>query len=307
MFGLKKKVGVEIAPPAADPMIEAQPRPERGTAARPGRGRRAGAAPGGAGDGRIHRPRRAAQVRRGTSTSSTTSPRDARRRRRAGSARSHPRRPVAGRRAASIAIVLGIIAFVAAFNLPSAGLTLIGAALIAGGVALIVMSRWMEAVTLPGAMIRAMLSAYRRTLEKTMAQARSMDQVVAEAGLTWLETPDQAVVWATALGLEDKIEDVLVAEPRRREGRPGRGRVDLHATLVRVGFVRRWHRRGRRTLLELRGAGLRRHDVRPRDDRELAVIIRLRVRWRVQRWIVGRRRRRVRRRVLGGKLTEGGD
>ena len=62
---------------------------------------------------------------------------------------------------------------------------------------------------MPGAMIRAMLAAYRRTLEKTMAQSRSMDQVVAKAGLAWLETPDQAVVWGTALGLEKEIEDVL--------------------------------------------------------------------------------------------------
>ena len=67
----------------------------------------------------------------------------------------------------------------------------------------------MQAVTLPGAMIRAMLAAYRRTLEKTMAQARSMDQVVAEAGLPWLETPDQAVVWGVALGLDKQIEHVL--------------------------------------------------------------------------------------------------
>jgi hypothetical protein len=29
-----------------------------------------------------------------------------------------------------------------------------------------------------------------------------MQQVVDEAGLTWLETPDQAVVWGTALGLQ---------------------------------------------------------------------------------------------------------
>ena len=36
----------------------------------------------------------------------------------------------------------------------------------------------MPAVTMSGAMIRAMLAAYRRTLEKTMAQARSMEQVV---------------------------------------------------------------------------------------------------------------------------------
>ena len=58
-------------------------------------------------------------------------------------------------------------------------------------------------------MIRAMLHAYRRTLQKTMEQARSMQQVVDEAGLQWLETPDQAVVWGTALGLQDDIEGVL--------------------------------------------------------------------------------------------------
>ena len=58
-------------------------------------------------------------------------------------------------------------------------------------------------------MIRAMLAAYRRTLQKTMAQARSMQQVVDEAGLAWLDTPDQAVVWGTALGLQADIEGVL--------------------------------------------------------------------------------------------------
>jgi hypothetical protein len=58
-------------------------------------------------------------------------------------------------------------------------------------------------------MIRAMLAAYRRTLQKTMEQARSMQQVVEEAGLDWLETPDQAVVWGTALGLQHEIEGVL--------------------------------------------------------------------------------------------------
>jgi hypothetical protein len=67
----------------------------------------------------------------------------------------------------------------------------------------------MPAVTISGSMIRAMLAAYRRTLQKTMEQARSMDQVVAEAGLPWLDTPDQAVVWGTALGLQSDIEGVL--------------------------------------------------------------------------------------------------
>lgn len=108
-----------------------------------------------------------------------------------------------------IAIILGAIAFAGGSNLPSQGLILIAAALIIGGGALLVMSRWMDAVTTSGAMIRAMLAAYRRTLEKTMAQSRSMDQVVAKAGLSWLETPDQAIVWGTALGLEKQIEDVL--------------------------------------------------------------------------------------------------
>ena len=108
-----------------------------------------------------------------------------------------------------LAAVAGGIALFLGFQIPFAGLTLIGAAAIAGGVILLFLSRVMPAVTMSGAMIRAMLAAYRRTLQKTMAQARSMDQVVAESGLDWLETPDQAVVWGTALGLQGEIEGVL--------------------------------------------------------------------------------------------------
>jgi uncharacterized membrane protein YgcG len=108
-----------------------------------------------------------------------------------------------------IAVAAGIAAFIGAVNLPSGGLMLIAVALVGGGIVVLVMSRWMQAVTLPGAMIRAMLAAYRRTLHKTMQGSRSMDQVVAEAGLDWLATPDQAVVWGTALGLEEDIEAVL--------------------------------------------------------------------------------------------------
>ena len=78
----------------------------------------------------------------------------------------------------------------------------------------------MPAVTMPGAMIRAMLAAYRRTLQKTMEQARSMQQVVDEAGLDWLDTPDQAVVWGTALGLQGEIESGPLAEPRGRQAGP---------------------------------------------------------------------------------------
>jgi len=108
-----------------------------------------------------------------------------------------------------LAIVGGVIALIAGLNIPFSGLTLIGVAAIVGGIVVIGFAQAMPAVTMPGAMIRAMLAAYRRTLQKTMAQARSMDQVVAEAGLDWLDTPDQAVVWGTALGLQSEIEGVL--------------------------------------------------------------------------------------------------
>lgn len=110
---------------------------------------------------------------------------------------------------ALLAGVGGVAAGGAGLAIPFNGLLLVGIGLGVAAVVVGILARSMPAVSLPGAMIRAMLSAYRRTLKKTMDQARSMDQVVAEAGLAWLETPDQAVVWGTALGLHDEIEEVL--------------------------------------------------------------------------------------------------
>ena len=98
-------------------------------------------------------------------------------------------------------IVGGVIALVRRIPDPVLGLVVLGGGLIAAGVVTLALARAMPARTMAGAMIRAMLAAYRRTLEKTMAQARSMQQVVDEAKLAWLETPDQAVVWGVALGL----------------------------------------------------------------------------------------------------------
>jgi len=108
-----------------------------------------------------------------------------------------------------LVIVLGILAFVGGQALPSGGLTILAVALVAAGLVIIVIARSMPARTMAGAMIYAMLAAYRRTLQKTMEQARSMEQVVQDAKLPWLETPDQAVVWGTALGLQTDIEHVL--------------------------------------------------------------------------------------------------
>ena len=108
-----------------------------------------------------------------------------------------------------LAIAAGVVALIAGWNIPISGLVLVGGGIVLGGIVILLFAQGMPAVTMPGAMIRAMLAAYRRTLEKTMAQARSMQQVVDEAGLPWLETPDQAVVWGTALGLQHEIEGVL--------------------------------------------------------------------------------------------------
>jgi uncharacterized membrane protein YgcG len=108
-----------------------------------------------------------------------------------------------------LVIIAGVIAIAAGFSLPASGLVLIGAAGVLGGIVILIIARSMPSVTMAGAMIRAMLAAYRRTLQKTMEQARSMQQVVETAGLPWLETPDQAVVWGTALGLQGEIEAVL--------------------------------------------------------------------------------------------------
>jgi uncharacterized membrane protein YgcG len=108
-----------------------------------------------------------------------------------------------------LAIVLGVVAFIGGQSLPSGGLTILAVCLGAAGIVILIIARWMPARTMAGAMIYAMLAAYRRTLQKTMEQARSMQQVVDEAKLDWLQTPDQAVVWGTALGLQSDIEQVL--------------------------------------------------------------------------------------------------
>jgi uncharacterized membrane protein YgcG len=126
--------------------------------------------------------------------------------------REPPEKAIARWRGRAILIgILGAVTFFLGIEiLPSGGLTILGIALIAAGIVILIISGSMPARTMAGAMVYAMLAAYRRTLQKTMAQARSMEQVVAEAKLPWLETPDQAVVWGTALGLQSDIETVLM-------------------------------------------------------------------------------------------------
>jgi uncharacterized membrane protein YgcG len=109
----------------------------------------------------------------------------------------------------AIALIGGVVAFFFGLSIPSAGLVLIGIALAAAGAILLLSARAMPARTTSGAILHAMLAAYRRTLHKTLAMSRSMNQVVASRAVPWLETPDQAVVWGVALGLHGEVEQVL--------------------------------------------------------------------------------------------------
>jgi hypothetical protein len=85
----------------------------------------------------------------------------------------------------------------------------VAAGVAAGGLVTFLMAPAMGARTPAGAEMKAQIAAYRRTLQLTFSQASSMDEVVAAHKLTWLETPDQALVWGMALGLQDDIEALL--------------------------------------------------------------------------------------------------
>lgn len=115
-------------------------------------------------------------------------------------------------------LVFAGLAFWGAITLPSDGLTVAAISLAVAGAATLIGSQWMPAVTQTGSMVRAWLFAYRRTLQKTLEQARSMDEVVAAKAMPWVETPDQALVWGVALGLHGDIERVLerTAEDERK-------------------------------------------------------------------------------------------
>jgi uncharacterized membrane protein YgcG len=127
-------------------------------------------------------------------------------------------------------LVAGIAAFIAGVTIPSGGFVLLGIGLGAAGIVTFFVAAAMPARTLAGATIRAMLAAYRRTLQAALHGARSMDQVVAEPRLAWLETPDRAVVWSVALGLQREVEEVL---KRRME--------DLRAGRTGSAYVPAWY------------------------------------------------------------------
>jgi uncharacterized membrane protein YgcG len=125
----------------------------------------------------------------------------------------------------TLELIAGAIAVFLGFIIPMSGATLAGAALIAGGVATFAFGRAMSQRTSQGAYVDAMLTAYRRTLEKTLQQARSMREVVEEPTVRMLaDTPDKAVVWGIALGLHAEVAEVLargLADHRATGGTAG--------------------------------------------------------------------------------------
>jgi uncharacterized membrane protein YgcG len=124
-----------------------------------------------------------------------------------------------------IEAVLGGAAIFLGFTIPMSGATLLGIALVIGGLGTFVFGRAMSQRTKAGAYVDAMLTAYRRTLEKTLEQARSMREVIAEPTIQRLaDTPDKAVVWGIALGLHAQVAEVLargLADHRATGGRAG--------------------------------------------------------------------------------------
>lgn len=120
--------------------------------------------------------------------------------------------------------LVGLAVVAIGFAVPMSGAVLVGGALLLGAAGTFGFARAMSQRTYQGAYVDAMLTAYRRTLKKTMDQARSMDQVVREPEIAVLaETPDKAVVWGLALGLHDEVGRVLargLEEGMRTDGSP---------------------------------------------------------------------------------------
>jgi uncharacterized membrane protein YgcG len=109
-----------------------------------------------------------------------------------------------------VEVVVGVGLIWLGYTIPMSGLTLLGTALGIGGIVTLALGRAMSQRTKNGAYVDAMLKAYRRTLEKTLQQARDMNQVVANQEVRVLaDTPDKAVVWGIALGLHREIAAVL--------------------------------------------------------------------------------------------------
>lgn len=109
---------------------------------------------------------------------------------------------------ATVELIVGAV--LAAVTQASGGLVYgAGVGIAVGGLATWFIAAFMAARTREGAVMKAQLAAYRRALKATFDTAATLDAAVGATGLGWLETPDQALVWGVALGLQSDIERLL--------------------------------------------------------------------------------------------------
>ena len=122
-----------------------------------------------------------------------------------------------------VVTLVSIPLFIWTIDLEASGGFLGGGAMVLAGLVICAIAWFMPCRTQLGAMLRAMLAAYRRTLQYTMAQSSSMEEVVARRPVPWIDTPDKAMAWGVAFGLNKEIEGVLdrSLEQQARSGRYG--------------------------------------------------------------------------------------
>jgi hypothetical protein len=97
---------------------------------------------------------------------------------------------------------------------PVSSVVALGGGLAAGGMATYLIAPAMASISVEGSVMKAQLAAYRRTLQASFAQATSIQDVASASRLSWLETPDQTVVWAVALGLQKELEALFRRMPQ---------------------------------------------------------------------------------------------
>jgi uncharacterized membrane protein YgcG len=112
--------------------------------------------------------------------------------------------------------ILGVLELVAAWplilwsqTLDASGGYLGAAGLIVAGIVTLITAYFMPSRTPAGSMLRAMLLAYRQTLRMALQQSSSMNEVVARRPLPWVDSPDAAMAWGVAFGLDDEIDGVM--------------------------------------------------------------------------------------------------
>jgi hypothetical protein len=118
----------------------------------------------------------------------------------------------------AIGVVEAVVGLLIAGISSSASATAVaalGVGVAAGGVATYLIAPAMPSVSVEGSVMRAQLAAYQRTLQASLGQASSLADVATASRLTWLETPDQTVVWAVALGLKSDVEAFLGRQPQQ--------------------------------------------------------------------------------------------